>query len=233
MSAILAVDTSRFATSLAVTRAGSPPTVFAPQGPRVHPPKDELFLVVQALLERSGCALADLDALAVCVGPGSFTGLRIGLAMTKTFAMVGRLPLYALDAVSLEARRVARILGTDLPHRFCVVVPGYGSVTFSGLFTAAEGKLELEGDIRWPGDPEELAASIPEGLIRFVSSESPLDLENAVPVVFTEPSALELARHAGERLEAAVDVPLNRIQPLCLKPFGVGRKARRPEDFRS
>ncbi len=233
MSAILAVDTSRFASSLAVTSPGRPPAVFAPTGPRVHPPKDEIFLVLEKLLEESGCSLGDLDALAVCVGPGSFTGLRIGLAMTKTFAMVGGVPLFALDAVSLEARRVADALGGDLPARFCVIIPGYGSVTFSGAFRREGAEISRDGDIRWHADAAELASALPPGLPRFHASENAIDVDGGRPVELVEPSALTLARHARQRLAAGERVPLNRIQPLYLKPFGVGRKARRPEDFRS
>ncbi len=233
MSTILAVDTSRFATSLALTRTGRAPTVFSPDGPRTHPPKDEIFLVLEKLLEKGDCSIRDLDALAVCVGPGSFTGLRIGLAMTKTFATVGRIPLHGLDAVTLEARRVAHVLGAELPPRFCVVIPGYGSVTFSGLFRAEGRRVQLDGDIRWHADMEDLETSIPPDLPRFLSSESPIDLENAQTMDLTDPPAVELARYADECLEADVVVPLTHIQPLYLKPFGVGRKARRPEDLRS
>ncbi len=62
---------------------------------------ERLLLAIDRLLTDSGTAVADLDAIAVSIGPGSFTGLRVGLATAKGLAMGGRKPLVTVP--TLEA----------------------------------------------------------------------------------------------------------------------------------
>jgi len=59
--------------------------------------------MIDTALRQSGCDLADVDAIAVTTGPGSFTGLRIGLATAKGLALAAGKPLIGiptLDAVA-------------------------------------------------------------------------------------------------------------------------------------
>ena len=49
---------------------------------------------------------ADIDRLAVCTGPGSFTGLRVALSFAKGFALSRGLPVIGIDALTLTAKRL-------------------------------------------------------------------------------------------------------------------------------
>ena len=57
--------------------------------------------LVRATLERAGLGWDDLDGLAVSIGPGSFTGLRVAVSLAKGIAYAGRLPIAAVP--TLEA----------------------------------------------------------------------------------------------------------------------------------
>jgi len=80
------------------------------------------FLVpaIDDVLRTSGCGLWDLQGLAVSIGPGSFTGLRVGLATMMGFRMVTRLPLAAvptLEALAWNLRRSQEVLCPILKSR--------------------------------------------------------------------------------------------------------------------
>ena len=103
---VLAIDTSTPRAALALGRAGL--------GPRVAPPEADtsparrhgrgLLPAIEALLLAEGLKVADLGAIAVGLGPGSYTGLRIGLTAAKTLAYAASRPLIALDSLEAIAR---------------------------------------------------------------------------------------------------------------------------------
>src|SRR5688572_16616032 len=63
-----------------------------------------------ALLRRANVTLDAIDVLAVAAGPGSFTGLRIGIATMQGLAFAGRRPLLAVSALEALATVAARTL---------------------------------------------------------------------------------------------------------------------------
>lgn len=63
----------------------------------------ELAPAVSQLLERSGVRVADLRAIAVATGPGSFTGLRIGMALAKGICLARHLPLIGVPTLDIMA----------------------------------------------------------------------------------------------------------------------------------
>lgn len=63
-----------------------------------------LVPAIGKLLEQAGLAVGDLDAIAVGLGPGSYTGLRIGLTVAKTLVYATGKPLVGLDSLEAIAR---------------------------------------------------------------------------------------------------------------------------------
>ncbi|MCA9002318.1 MAG: tRNA (adenosine(37)-N6)-threonylcarbamoyltransferase complex dimerization subunit type 1 TsaB [Planctomycetes bacterium] len=101
MSLILAADTSTAINSVALCREDAILAEAVIDGRRLH--SERLLPTVQWLLDESGVALAQVDLLAISIGPGSFTGLRIGAATWKGLAFANDLPLIGvptLDAMT-------------------------------------------------------------------------------------------------------------------------------------
>ncbi len=73
--------------------------------------------------------LADVDVFSVCVGPGSFTGMRVGMAAVKGFSAAGNKPIVAVT--SLEA---AAFAASPAP-RVCAMVNAYRGEVYSQLFS--------------------------------------------------------------------------------------------------
>ena len=103
---VLALDTTGPRCSVALTRDGE---ILAQKTKRMTRGQAEaLAPMVMALMEAAGVGPGDIDRLAVCTGPGSFTGLRIALSYAKGFALPRKLPIVGVDAL-----RIARAAHAD------------------------------------------------------------------------------------------------------------------------
>ncbi|MGH1398831.1 MAG: tRNA (adenosine(37)-N6)-threonylcarbamoyltransferase complex dimerization subunit type 1 TsaB [Alphaproteobacteria bacterium] len=74
---------------------------------------EKLIPMVQDALRAAGCGFDDLDAVIVTLGPGAFTGIRIGISAAKTLAMVLGVPLFGisvLQALALDYNSVCNVI---------------------------------------------------------------------------------------------------------------------------
>ncbi len=109
----LALDTSSPTGSIAVLREGECLGMVSTRNDEAF--SSRLFRQLQFLLDEFTLNLQDFDLFAVCTGPGSFTGLRVGLAAVKGWAEVYQKPVAAvsgLEAVAAQSRCGA---GTVIP----------------------------------------------------------------------------------------------------------------------
>jgi tRNA threonylcarbamoyladenosine biosynthesis protein TsaB len=103
---VLGFDTSTAATTACVLRADGELFEFEPSVERLFDPPGharELMPAIAEVMGAAGLAFGDLDALAVGIGPGGFTGLRIGVATAHGIAQSAGLPLHpvlSLDALA-------------------------------------------------------------------------------------------------------------------------------------
>jgi tRNA threonylcarbamoyladenosine biosynthesis protein TsaB len=94
-----------------------------------------LMAAVDWLVRAAGLPSTSWSAVAVSRGPGSFTGLRIGLATAKALAMGLRIPLHGVSTLQALASRAPARPGEPV----CAVLDARKGQVFAGLFLAGEG----------------------------------------------------------------------------------------------
>ena len=106
---VLALDTCLAACSVAVSRGGAALAWSSEPMTRGH--QERLAPMVGEAMASAGVAYADLDRIAVTVGPGSFTGLRVGLAFAKGLALALERPCVGVGALEALAAGAGPSLG--------------------------------------------------------------------------------------------------------------------------
>ena len=105
MTSILAIETSTAACSVALSAGGMRFSRYSEE-PRSH--TRLIMTMVDAVLVEAGLRVSDLDAIAVTVGPGSFTGLRIGFATVQGLAFAAQLPVIPVSTLEVMAQTYRR-----------------------------------------------------------------------------------------------------------------------------
>ena len=148
---ILAIDTSAGQCAVAVSGKGVP-TVRVVEMTRGH--AEALFPMIDEALEAIGASYADLTRVAVCTGPGSFTGLRAGISAARGLALGRGIP--AVGVTRFEA------IASELEKPCTVRLPGRRDTVFvqdfdaSGLATGAP-RIETGDVVERLPDPEQIA----------------------------------------------------------------------------
>ncbi len=101
MSLELTIDTASEMASVALSREGALEVELTWRCPRNH--SQELLPAARYLLGRSGADKEQLTAIFVCIGPGSYTGLRVGIACAKGLAFALRLPVVGVGRLEADA----------------------------------------------------------------------------------------------------------------------------------
>ena len=132
---ILAFETSAKAASVALTQDGNLLGESYQNTGLTH--SQTLMVMAEDLLKQCSKTVSDLDAVAVAEGPGSFTGVRIGVAAAKGLAWGAELPCYGVS--TLEAMAVS--LGIYEGY-VCPCMDARRNQVYNALFYVNQGKLE-------------------------------------------------------------------------------------------
>jgi tRNA threonylcarbamoyladenosine biosynthesis protein TsaB len=101
MSTILNIDTSLSVASVCIAKEGKQLVIAFNREQQDH--AAWLHPSIQTLLSDAVLTLSDLTAVAVTIGPGSYTGLRVGLASAKGYCYALKIPLIAVNTLTLLA----------------------------------------------------------------------------------------------------------------------------------
>lgn len=131
---ILAFETSAKAASVALTEDGALVAEYYQNSGQTH--SRTVSQMAQDLLANCDLNVRDLDAAAVAAGPGSFTGVRIGMAAAKGLCWGAELPLYGVSTLEAMARGYGETDAAVL-----AVMDARRSQVYAGGFYWSEGRL--------------------------------------------------------------------------------------------
>lgn len=131
---ILGIDTSSMAASVAVIDDNKLICEYTINTKKTHSQK--LMPMIENMLGLSDLNVREIDAIAVCEGPGSFTGLRIGMATAKAIAHVNDIPVIGVN--SLEALAANMNL---CDKKICSILDAQRNQVYTGRYHYEGAKL--------------------------------------------------------------------------------------------
>jgi len=160
---ILAIETATTTARVAVLDRGGARRAAREATAERH--SSNLLRLCDEVLREAGIVPAALDAIACGAGPGSFTGLRVGLAVGKGLALPSARPFLlvsSLAALALDILRTADTVrpGADAPIAVPCIDAGKGQI-YAGLFRAEGTSLVVSIGQEWVLAPGELLPATP------------------------------------------------------------------------
>lgn len=156
---ILNLETATRNCSVALAQEGKVITVreLATEG---YSHAEKLHVFIDEVIHESGINYTDLKAVAVSKGPGSYTGLRIGVSAAKGLCYALGIPLIAVNTLEVLASQVNAASGTIVPlidarrmEAYCAwfdgaieIKPTYSEILTEDSFSSAKGPIHLAGD---------------------------------------------------------------------------------------
>ncbi|MFP9112509.1 tRNA (adenosine(37)-N6)-threonylcarbamoyltransferase complex dimerization subunit type 1 TsaB [Flavobacterium sp. RHBU_3] len=180
---------------------------------------EKLHVFIEEALREAGLVYADITAVAVSMGPGSYTGLRIGVSAAKGLCYALGIPLIAIDTLELLARRIAVTDGVVVP-----LIDARRMEAYTAVFTPGFEKIrEIQAEIITPesfseyekvhilGDgAAKCVGVLPEDKIVFHKDE-----------VYPSAAQMGALSYAKYKISDTVDVAY--FEPFYLKDFIAGK----------
>jgi len=210
----LAIDTSGIEQALTLLDGSRPVARVDWVRSRDDPP---LLVRLQALMREGGAHPDDLEAVAAGRGPGSFTGLRVGLSIAAGIAYARHLPLYLLDSLPMLARRsrqeAAMVALRDAGH--------------GEIYAWRKGdeikRLPLAELSSWLPPKGRIMVEPAGALLTW----SPVHASLEVPLEERAPASEALAGYALETFEFSKPVRYDEVQALYVQPAAAEERKRK------
>ncbi|WP_257668625.1 tRNA (adenosine(37)-N6)-threonylcarbamoyltransferase complex dimerization subunit type 1 TsaB [Parapedobacter tibetensis] len=220
---ILQIETATQVCSVALSANGDTTAFRDIDEPNVHAAR--LTLLVEELLRELGLSFADLAAVAVSKGPGSYTGLRIGVSTAKGLCYATDLPLIGIDTLAGMAQGfVERNMGHDAANAWlCPMVDARRMEVYSSVYDQQLQPIFpvaaniIDGQSFDHLDPDQQLILFGSGADKF--EELFADEKNVQVVTGFKNSARHQSRLAYQAFMDKAFVDVAYFEPYYLKDF--------------
>lgn len=219
MALILNIDTATTTGSVSLSRDGKAIQTLVNEKQQDH--AASMILFVQQIMKEQGITPAQLDAVAVSAGPGSYTGLRVGVATAKGLCYAWNKPLLAVSTLQMMAQGLITDV-KDEQALYCPMLDARRQEVFTGLYDA--GLQEVMPPQAMILEPSSLEGPLATHKIYFFGDGSPkweLMLSSHKNAIFAEYtiSAAHMAPLSAQAYEKKLFADLAYFSPFYLKPF--------------
>lgn len=221
MALILCIETATTNCSVALARDGEM-IALKEDNSKNYSHAEKLHIFIQEVVEENGFDLKDLEAIAISKGPGSYTGLRIGVSAAKGLCFSLDIPLISVPTLKVLAQQVQPTNETDL------IVPMLDArrmEVYSVVFDAAfqEQRKTLAEVL----SEDSFSEYLQKGKVYFIGSgvekfKNICDHPNAVFFDDRFPSAREMCSLASAKYEKSDTEDVAYFEPYYLKDFIAG-----------
>lgn len=220
MAYILCIETATTNCSVALAKNGDV-LALREDNSSEYSHAERLHVFIEAVLQEAGIPKSKLDAVAISKGPGSYTGLRIGVSAAKGLCYALDIPLIAvstLESLAAQAEPGAKYIVPMLDARRMEV---YSAVFFTKLDPVREVRAEVL-------DTKSFSHYLDEGTVCFIGNGAAKFRDicthpNATFNSTAMPSAKEMVSMAYRRFQNSLTEDVAYFEPYYLKDFLVTR----------
>ncbi|WP_396198205.1 tRNA (adenosine(37)-N6)-threonylcarbamoyltransferase complex dimerization subunit type 1 TsaB [Flavobacterium sp.] len=215
MALILNIETATKNCSVALSKAGKTIAIreIAEQN---FSHAEKLHVFIEELFAESHLKLQDLSAIAVSQGPGSYTGLRIGVSAAKGLCYALSIPLIAVDTLEILARKINISNGTILPMIDARRLEVYSAFFDSNYAKIREIKAEIIDKNSFQ-DETEILHLIGDGAMKFKEILTDEKFKYYPEIQF--PSAAEMSLISFQKFQNNQFEDVAYFEPFYLKDF--------------
>lgn len=220
MSRIILIETSTSLCSTALVEDGKVVCERISDEPRAHASKTAMF--VSEMLSEKGLKVSDCDAVAVSKGPGSYTGLRVGVSTAKGLCFGAGIPMISVG--TLDTLVWQALDGNMLPEGCRYIIPMIDArrmEVYTGIFTP-DGK-QVSPTVAQIIDGNSFKDQLAEGPVLFIGdgADKCKDTLTSPSAHFIQccPKAASMMHPALDALEAKQFEDVAYFEPFYLKEF--------------
>lgn len=213
---VLGIDTSTMTGGAAIVKDGQLVGEYVLNIRTTH--SERLLPAIERLLHDADLSLADMDGIAVATGPGSFTGIRIGVATAKGFAYSLEKEIVGVTALEAFGRQFQEFPGIVIP-----LIDARRSEVYAQAFRAGESIVEpwnkhISEVLEWCAAQDELCLMVGDG----ASVHQEL-IKGSLPKAVFPPQELSLLRPAAvaglgwKRLREGLGSDPFQVNPVYLR----------------